>query len=106
MAGLVATDQYKVPGVQVNDLVARTCALTGRFGEVCQRYDPHTGETKWCPFMYGLRIHLQQRYAAEVRTPEDAGQWMATHELQETRSYQVMCLHAVAAIDPGATRPR
>ena len=106
MAGLVRVDSFYVPGSECRDLVARTCSCTGKYGEICQRYDQHSGEIKCCPYWYGLRIFLQQRYAAEVRTPEDAAQWMATHEMQETRYYEVMCLECPSVMSPGATRPR
>lgn len=107
MAGSISTDCFHVPGVTVVDLVARQCPVTERYGEVCQRYDPHTGECSWCPFMYGLQVRLGKHPAGECRTPDDAAHWMATHEMQETRSYLVRCLRAPSAgTSIGATRPR
>jgi hypothetical protein len=56
--------------------------------------------------MYGLVVRLSGHQAGECRTPEDAAHWMATDELEDTRSYEVRCLAATTPADIGATRPR
>lgn len=106
MASLIKVDHFNVPGVSVGDLVARTCPMTGGYGQICQRYDPHTGENKVCPYWYGLRIYLSEGYAGEVRTPQDSAKWMSTDELWEQRQYQVLCLAGQKLMEPGAARPR
>lgn len=106
MSGLVKVQMFMVPGVTVADLVADACPWSARYGEICQRYDPGSGELKVCPYWYGLRIFSERGYAGEARTPEDARQWLSTHELGQFRQYQVLCLAAHDLMEPGAARPR
>lgn len=105
MAGAVRTDRFTVPGTTVIHLIARQCPVTVQYGEVCQQYDPHSGEVIWCPFMYGLRIKWGSWHHGEARTPQDAATWMASDETSEVRSYTTLCLRqSSAATTHGATR--
>jgi hypothetical protein len=107
VAGIVRADHFHVPGVTVADVVARECPVTEKYGEVCQRYDPHTGIITWCPFMYGLRISQSGHDLGEARTPKEAALWMAAAEAGVIRRYSTMCLRAPSTgILPGAARPR
>lgn len=106
MAGKVRTDAVTVPGTIVRDLLARTCSLTGKYGECCQRYDQHTGEVQLCQYWYGLLVHDGRRYLGEARSGYEASRWMAAGELYEPRRYEVLCLEAPSGAPPGATRPR
>jgi|ERR1700693_1244556 len=103
MAGEVRTDSYRVPGVSVLDLVARLCPVTQRYGQVCTRFDPHSGELKVCPFWYGLSIDEGTWHFGEARSLTEARAWLSTQEGGTRRDYTVRCLRKESAgLEPGA----
>lgn len=107
MVGIVKTDNFQLPGSYVRDVVARACGLTQKYGMICSRYDPHSGQVLLCPYWHGMRIVGDEHYLGEARTDSQAAEWFATHEGYVTRHYQVLCLapQAPPAV-PGATFPR
>ena len=107
MAGEVKVDHFYVPGVTVEDLVARICPVTSAYGEICVRFDPHSGQIDVCPFWYGTHIVHGTWHRGEVRTPCELASWMASEEYGDRRSYTVRCLRAESrGVEPGATRQR
>lgn len=106
MAGRVAADRMLVPGGNVKDLVARTCPMTGRYGEVCERYDCRSGEIRVCPYWYGQYIREHGGHFGDCRSLAEAAAWMATDEVDVYREYHVLCMAAPNTLPPGATRTR
>lgn len=106
MAGLVYTDTFHIEGGRIIDQVARQCPITEKYGEVCQRYDPHIGSVQICPYWLGLEILDEGNRQGQARSISEAVAWMATHEWPTLRTYRVLCSEAEPNIQPGAARSR
>jgi len=105
MAGRVKVMEVVVPSSTVSQIQALECPVTHRFGEVCQQYDPHSGQVAWCPFMYGLRIDQGAHRYGEARSPQTAAKWMAADEIGNPRTYTVLCLRQTSeSTEVGAIR--
>lgn len=106
MAGYVGADRQRVPGSTVLQVVARQCPATGKYGEVCQQYDPHSGAVHWCAFMYGFKILSGGWHRSEARSPGQAAAIMAAADDAPAETYTVMCLRQASVATPvGALRP-
>ena len=94
MAGTVRLDQFNPPFRGRMELMPRTCPVTMRFGEVCMRYDTHSGGSAFCPFLYGLQVVVDDRHHAEGRSCHEMRDLAAASEMYSTRQWTALCLQA------------